>query len=254
MNETMTAENFFSSLKSRFLALLEQEGLLEKEVEIVSRALSPREAIGDTTRKDFPIITGKDVMIQAQCMGALGQAFTDAPTAFVGTLQEICDLDLSQDSHNRGLFIAALNAVMKYLGKVECTVHCRNEGPELCSHDAVDYIRTTYGSPKIALIGYQPSLLERLAQNFEVEVVDLNEKNIGAERYGVVVSDGRDLSVTERLCDWADLILCTGSTICNGTIVNFLKYEGKILYFGTTLAGAAPLMGLPRLCFADRYQ
>ena len=254
MNGPITAATFFTVLKERFLTLLEAEGILNQEVEIGTRSLTPREAIGDTTRKDFPIITGKDVMVQAQCMGALGQAFTDAPTAFVGTLQEICDLDLSQDSHNRGLFVAALNAVMKYLGKVECTVHCRNDGPELCSFDAVQYIRETYGDPKIALIGYQPSLLERLSQNFKVEVVDLNEKNIGFERYGVTVSDGRDWSVTERLCDWADLILCTGSTICNGTIVNFLPYEGKILSFGTTLAGAAPLMDLPRLCFADRYQ
>ena len=118
----------------------------------------------------------------------------------------------------------------------------------------VDFVKKNYGSPKIGLIGYQPAMLERLAENFEVRVVDLDEKNIGADRYGVQVEDGRDFSVTEKICDWADLILCTGSTICNGTIVNFLKYKGKILFFGTTLAGAAPLMGLPRLCFADRYQ
>ena len=252
--QNMTPEGFFAELKRRFLALLEEECILDEEVEIGTRSLSAREAIGDTRRKDFPIITGKDVMVEARCMGSVGQAFTDAPTAFAGSLKEICQLDLSSSSHNRGLFIAALNAVMKHLGRVECTVHCRNEGPEKCSYDVVDFIKENYGSPKIALIGYQPAMLERLSQNFEVRNVDLDENNIGHERYGIMVEDGRDLSVTQALCDWAELILCTGSTICNGTIVNFLKFEGKILFFGTTLAGAAALMNMPRLCFADRYQ
>ena len=252
--EGMNAENFFKELKSRFLALLEQEGILNEEIEIGTRSLSPEEAIGNTKRRDFPIIEGKDVMVQAKCMGSLGQAFTDAPTAFTGSLKEICELDLSSDSHNRGLFIAAVNAVMKHLGKVECTVHCRNEGPEKCSYDVVSYVKEHYGNPEIALIGYQPAMLQRLAENFKVRVVDLDEKNIAHERYGVMVEDGRKWEVTEEICNEADLILCTGSTVCNGTIVNFLKFEGKILFFGTTLAGAAALMNMPRLCFADRYQ
>ena len=119
--QNMTPENFFAELRRRFMALLEQEGMLNEEVEIGTRSLSAREAIGDTTRKDFPIITGKDVMVEAKCLGSAGQAFTDAPTAFTGTLRDICELDLSSSSHNRGLFVAALNAVMKHLGRVECT-------------------------------------------------------------------------------------------------------------------------------------
>lgn len=80
-----------------------------------TRALSPEEAIGITERKDFPILTGKDVMVQAECAGAKGQAFTDAPAIFNGTLQQVYQLDLSGDSQNRGIFIASLNAVMGLL-------------------------------------------------------------------------------------------------------------------------------------------
>ena len=143
---------------------------------------------------------------------------------------------------------------MKHLGKVECTVHCRNNGPEQCAVDAAGLIEASYGHPRIGLIGYQPSLLERLSGQFPVRVVDLSPVNIGQQRYGVLVEDGRVDGVSTAVCDWADLVLCTGSTVCNGSIVNFLHLKDKILFYGTTLAGAAALMGLPRICFADRYQ
>lgn len=245
---------FFDDLKARFIKLLKDEGLLDTPVSIDARSLTPEEAIGTTRRRDFPIITGKDVMVQARCMGSLGQAFTDAPSSFDGTLEEICALDLTCDSHNRGLFIAALNAVMMHLGRAECSVHCRSQGPELCAVDAARYIHENWGHPRIALIGYQPALLERLAGEYEVRAIDLNPANTGQMRYGVLVEDGQVPGLSQSICQWADLVLCTGSTVCNGTIVDFLPYKDKALFYGTTLAGAAVLMELPRMCFADRYQ
>lgn len=254
--DTVTPDRFYDELKKRFANLLEAGGIMEEQINVDTRSLTPEEAIGVTRRKDFPIITGKDVMVQAQCMGALGQAFTDAPAVFRGTLSDICALDIKGSSHNRGLFIAALNAVMKHLGQVECTVHCRDNGPEQCAGDAADYIANTYGHPKIGLIGYQPSLLERLSKDFAVRAADLSPVNIGQVRYGILVEDGGIPGISQSVCQWADLVLCTGSTICNGSIVDFLSLarDSKVLFYGTTLAGAAKLMGLPRLCFADRYQ
>ena len=248
-----TPEEFYEELNRRFMKLLKEEGLYSDDVKITTKALTPEEAIGNTKRKDFPIITGKDIMVQASCHGVFGQAFTDAPAVFEGTLGEICEMDMN-DSHNRGLFIAALNAVMGYLGKSTRTVHCRNEGPELCACDAVEFVKKLYGNPKIGLIGYQPSMLDRLSKEFEVRVVDLCEDNIGTDKYGVTVEDGSKEEIWKGIMDWADLVLCTGSTVCNGTIVNFLPWINKTLFFGTTLAGAATLMELPRMCFADNYQ
>ena len=248
-----TPEEFYEELKKRFMALLKEEGLYTDEVKISTKALSPEEAIGITKRKDFPIITGKDIMIQASCHGLFGQAFTDAPATFEGTLGEICEMDLD-DPYNRGLFIASLNAVMGYLGKSTRTVHCRNNGPEMCACDVVKFVKELYGNPKIGLIGYQPSMLDNLSKEFEVRVVDLCEDNIGTNKYGVIVEDGSKDEIWKGIMDWADIVLCTGSTVCNGTIVNFLPWVNKILFFGTTLAGAATLMELPRMCFADNYQ
>ena len=144
---------------------------------------------------------------------------------------------------------------MSSLGKCCSTVHCRTEGPELCARDMLAWLREHYPEErKLALVGYQPALLETLAgSEYQVRVLDLNPANIGAVRYGVLVEDGTK-DYEQVVKHYADLVLCTGSTICNGTIVDFLDQPEKTLFYGTSLAGAAELTGLSRLCFAEKYQ
>lgn len=249
----MTKEELFTTLKQRFAAILEEAHIQDEPISVRCRALSPEEAIGHTKRQDYPIITGKDVMIQAQFRGALGQAFTDAPTAFTGSLQEILTMDILEDPRGRGLFIATLNAVMASLHRCEGTVHCRSEGPERCSQDMAHYLQAHYPAVKaITLVGYQPALMAMLAQGpYTLRILDLNPQNIGQAPVGVTVEDGvRD---REAALASADLVLCTGSTLCNGTIVDFLDLPVPVLFFGITIAGAAPLLGLNRVCFAQDY-
>jgi len=74
----------------------------------------------------------------------------------------------------------------------------------------------------------------------------LDEDNIGQEKYGIMVESGM-CKMTE-VGTWADVFLVTGSTICNGTLVEFLKIKKPVIYFGTTLAGAARLLGLTGFC------
>ncbi|MGM9608183.1 MAG: Rossmann-like domain-containing protein [Oscillospiraceae bacterium] len=250
----MTTEEFYRVLKQRFEQVLADNGIGDEAVRVTCRALSPEEAIGNTARRDFPILTGKDVMIQAEFRGFRGQAFTDAPLEFRGSLADVLAMDLERDPHARGLYIAVLNAVMCSLGKCQGTVHCRTEGPELCAKDMHAWLREHYPDrKKIALIGYQPALLEMLANSIcQVRVLDLNPANVGTVRYGVLVEDGvRDYEAVVN--GFADLILCTGSTICNGTIVNYIGLDTEVVFFGTTISGSAGLMGLKRACFADRY-
>ena len=250
----MTAEELYQTLKERFSELLRARGLAQEEVSISCRALSPEEAIGQTKRRDFPILTGKDIMIQAECMDCQGQAFTDAPSAFSGTLSELLTLDIVRDAHSRGLFIAALNAVCCALGLCTGTTHCRTDGPEKCAQDMRAFLEQNYPAAKrITLIGYQPALLEMLTgSRYQVRALDLNPANIGQERFGIKIEDG--VSAMEDAIGFADLILCTGSTLCNGTIVKFLLPDKETLFFGITAAGAAALLGLKRVCFADRYE
>ena len=249
----MTKEELYGILKERFMEVLRKEGLEEEPVEIVCRSLTPEEAIGNTKRKDYPILTGKDVMIQAECRGCRGQAFTDAPASFRGTLAEVLSLDIVGDAHSRGLFIAVLNAVMCSLGRCTGTVHCRTDGPEKCAADVKEYLRSQWPEVKtITLVGYQPALLQMLADSgYRVRVLDLNPQNVGQKRCGITVEDGR--TARQDAVSEADLILCTGSTLSNGTIVDYLELDKEVLFFGITAAGAATLMGLKRVCFADRY-
>lgn len=249
----MTKKELFESIKTRFADLLESEGILDEPVTIECRTLSYEEAIGYTKRQDYPIITGKDVMIQAECRGGKGQAFTDAPATFSGTLAEILEFDILNDSHARGLFIAVLNAVMNSLGKCVGTVHCRTDGPELCAQEMRRYLSMNYPSVQnITLIGYQPALLEMLTGGaYHVRALDLNPANIGQQRFGVVIEDGN--SALQDAIAGADLVLCTGSTLCNGTIVNFLDLETEVLFYGISAAGCASLFGWKRVCFADRF-
>lgn len=243
----MNQEELMDLLKEKFRNLVEDNHLAMDEVHILSKSLTPEEAIGNTKRKDFPILTGQEVMLQAEYQGAKGQAFTDAPSEFKGTLREILKLDLSNDLHSRGLFIAAMNAVMAKLGLIDHTVHCRTEEPENCAQEILEIVKKNYKDKKIALVGYQPSILEALSKDFTIRVLDLNPQNVGQIRYGIKVEHGVD-DYRKVVLDWADVVLCTGSTLCNGTIVHYFDIGKEVVFFGITVAGAAKLLGLNRLC------
>ncbi|WMJ87963.1 hypothetical protein [Anaerocolumna sp. MB42-C2] len=175
----MTIEQIYKVLREGLREIIKQNNLTESQICITSKALTPEEAIGITQRKDFPILVGKEIMLQALFREGEGQSFTDSPAVFYGGLDEILEMDIVNDAHARGLFIATLNAVMKQVGLVENTIHCKNKEPELCAQKFVTHIRTNYGNPKIALIGYQPALLEHLSNEFNLRVLDLNPDNIG---------------------------------------------------------------------------
>lgn len=245
----MTKKELFDRLKEYMYELLRENGLEEESICIVAKGLSPEEAIGITERKDYPILTGKEVMLSAEFNGAKGQAFTSAPCEYKGTIKEICESELLENEYNRSLFIASLNAVASYLGRADKTVHCRNDGPEKCAKSMKDYLNSYYDVKKIALIGFQPAILASLAESYKVRVLDLNPLNIGQIKSGCKVEDGID--AYEDVLKWADLILCTGSTICNGSIVDYLDIGKEVIFFGTTLAGAAPCLGVKRLCFTE---
>lgn len=246
MTKEKSRREFFSVLMEKFRKIAEENNLLGREVTIGCRALSAQEAIGETKRRDFPLLAGREVMMQAAFDGAIGQVFTSTPSAFSGTLEEVFALDIVENDHDRVIFIAAMNAALRKLGLCDRTIHCRDEGPEECAVKIADTIMETYGPVKIAQVGYQPALLERLSERTEIRLLDLNPEMIGKTKSGVKILDGeRD---REEVIRWADLILCTGSTLSNGTIVDYIGLDKEVLFYGTTVAGAAALLGLKRIC------
>lgn len=243
----MTTQELYRRLKQELERIVRLHHLNENPIMLKSRGLSPEEAIGTTARRDYPILAGKEIMLQAQFGSALGQAFTDAPSDFNGTLEEVLALDPENDAHSRGLLVASLNAVMRFTGDIDHTVHCRNDELELCAEAHAAHIRERFGNPRITLIGYQPALTARLSREFSLRVLDMNPQFVGSTRSGITVEHG-EKSYREAVLEWPDLVLCTGSTLCNGSFVNFVDIGRPVIFFGISGAAAARIFGLERFC------
>ncbi|MVX63407.1 hypothetical protein GKZ28_06830 [Clostridium chromiireducens] len=241
----MSKDKFYNNLINRFMDIVTDNNLLEERIRVGGITLSPLEAIGNTEKEDFPIVKGKEKLIEVTFKGEKGQAFTDMPSNFTGTLKEIIEMPL-ESNFNRAIYIATLNAVCRYLKLTDNTIHCRDNGPEKCAVELESYLESRFGNPKIALIGFQPSMLDRLSKSFKVRVIDLDKNNINTVKYGVLVEDGeKDI---KDLLTWCDVIVATGSTIANSTITSLFVDDKPTIFFGTTLAGAAAIMGLERFC------
>lgn len=239
--------------KAKLMSLVEEAGLEEKEVLIRAACLTPEEAIGSPTRTDYPIIRGKEKMVEANFLGAKGQAFTDMPITFDGTIADIMAMPLDNNG-NRALFIATLNAVLRHLDLVQDTVHCKDDEPEQCGKEVAAHLRDKYGEATVGLVGFNPALAEHLVDVFgkeNVVISDLFAGNIGANRFGVDIMDG-DRQV-EALVSVSDVLLITGTTITNDTYDGIRKIaESKnkpIVLFGVTGAGVARLTNIDRFCF-----
>lgn len=244
----MDINNFYNSLKTSFNKIIEENNLLNEEIIITGKVLTTEEAIGNPERQDYPIIKGKEKLLQAEFKGHYGQAFTDMPYSYKGTLKDIVNMPLT-NNFKTAVYIATINAVCSYLGITDKTIHCKNEEPEKCALELVSYISNNYGNPKIALIGLQPAMLQALSKEFSIRVVDLDEDNIDKEKFGVLIENG--FNKTDDLLDWCDIIVATGSTIANNTITKFI-IDKPAIFFGTTIAGAAKLMNLQRFCYCSK--
>jgi hypothetical protein len=238
--------------RRRFADHPASQQLLEDTVVVHARVLSAEEAVGRPPFSDLPILRGKEVMIEAVFRGARGHAFTDAPGNWSGTLREALLLPLD-NSHNRALLLAIMNAVLHESGLISGTIHCRNEDIARCGEEMAESLWQEFGPVRVGLVGYQPGLLRGLVGRFgadRVKVTDLLESNSGRVVDGVEIWDGTVRTL--ELVDKTDLLLVTGSTAANGTLDDLLSHARErgmpLIVFGVTGAAIAHLCGLRRLC------
>lgn len=234
----------YDVIKKEFTRTINQNGLEAEEIVIKTIALSPEEAIGDPEDRDYPLITGRERLMQAEFKGSLGQAFTDMYGNFNGRLNDIVEMDL-KNNFRRAIFISSLNAVMRHLKLVDKTIHCRNNEPRECSRELVKYIERNYGQPKIAFIGFQPRMVEALSVNFELRVTDMDADNIGTVKFGVKVDSPEK---TQENLKWCDMVLATGTTVVNSTFNQF-RLSKPVIFYGITISGVAKLLGLNHFCY-----
>lgn len=244
-----TADELFRDLRAALSKIAEDRNLLDETVTVTGKTLSVVEAIGNPQRQDFPLIKGKEKLMQATFKGASGQAFTDMPASFTGSLSEILNMPLSTH-FEMAVFVATMNAVLRHLEMADKTIHCHDDEPEECAKRLVDWLNANYQARRVALVGFQPSFLEALAPEFDVRVLDLDPDRVGTVKFGVMVEDG-EASLGDVL-EWADVLMVTGSTLANGTVVDFIGTGKPVVFYGTTIAGAACICGLTRFCECAR--
>ena len=237
-------EMIFSRLGEKFSAILEEHGLTEEMISVSAQPLTPEEAIGNPEDDDYPILKGKERMMEARFRDARGHAFTDMYGTWNGSISEVVRMELA-NNFRRAVFVATMNAVLRHLGLIDKTVHCKDDGPVRCAEECLQMVRREGPSPRIALIGHQPRMLGQLGEHFEVSVVDMDKDNIGKQVAGVTVFGPER---TEEIVENADILLVTGTTLANGTIGSFLGRKEKTIFYGVTIAGAAQLLGLRRFC------
>jgi hypothetical protein len=250
--DTDHRHSVLESIQLQFLGIVQKRNLLDSNVTVLAKPLTPEEAIGTPGRRDFPIIIGKERILEATFFDAKGHAFTDSAREFIGTLAEVTELELTSNQ-NRAIFVATLNAVLCHLGLVSATVHCKDDDPEKCGAEIARQILKRHGRVVVGLVGLNPAIAENLVQVFGAEhirISDLCSDGIGKQRFGVKVWDG---SVrTADLIENSDVILITGTTMQNGTfddIWEAVQAQAKHgLVFGVTGAGVCALSGIERLC------
>jgi len=235
--------SLYNEIKSRFQRICEKEGLLSETVQVRAKVLTPEEAIGHPEAQDFPLQKGKERLMQAHFRDGTGQAFTDRFGDFDGTLDEVLHMSL-KNNFRRAVFVSTMNGVLRHLGVARRTIHCRDQEPAQCGEALAQHLKQQAGITRVAQVGFQPRMVEFVSQGFSQRVLDLDPDNIGTRKFGVLV-EGPEKA--REVIHWADILLVTGTTLVNDTIQGFLGQK-PVLFYGTTIAGAAALMGWDRFC------
>jgi len=242
-------------LKEKMKEIIKDNDIKDTIVEIKTKVLTPEEAIGNPIDDDYPLLKGKERLLQADFLGSKGVAFTDMYGNHKGTLYEIIDMEL-KNNFRRAIFISTINAVLKHLKLIDRTEHCRDNAMINCAKRLPEYIKERHKNRRIFQVGFQPRFVDILSRNFELRVTDLDKANIGRTINNI------EIEPSEKSVDiikWCDIIFATGSTFVNNTYKEFIDMGkpahqfigggGKpIIFYGVTCAGPAYLLDLERYC------
>jgi uncharacterized protein (DUF4213/DUF364 family) len=231
-------DQFIDELKT----LISRHRLEDEMVSVIARPLTPQEAIGRPVHDDYPLLKGKERMMQATILSERGQAYSDHTGNFMGSLYQVMNLPMDSNFH-RALLVATGNAVLRKIGMIEKSRHCKDRDPERCATYLMDAL-APFSPTRVGMIGDQPRLLEELSRHVEVRVCDRDPDNIGTVKSGIRVEDA---AAHKDITKWSDLLLATGTTLVNDTIGHFIG-EAPVVFYGITISGAAKLLGLNHFC------
>lgn len=234
-------------LRKEFARIVRENGLESEKIQVVAHPLTPEEAIGRPEDLDYPLLKGRERLMEAKLRRTPGQAFTDMFGEYEGTISDVIRSELRTNFY-RAVFISTLNAAMNHVGLIDKVVHCKDQEPKKCSLELLSHIREQFGQPKIAMVGFQPRMVEVLSDHFPLRVADLDPENIGKEKFGARI-EGPERTRANLI--WCDVALVTGTTIVNDTIGECLIQKPTVFY-GVTISGAAKILGLHHFCAYGR--
>lgn len=233
--------DIYEELRGALRKEVQKHNLSGQRISVTCKALSAAEAIGNPEHDDYPILKGKEVMVEADFKGAKGQAFTDTFENANYTVEDLLNMKLDTN-RKRASFISGLNAVFRYLGLCDKTIHCRDAEPKECASNLPEIIGTFN---KVLLVGHQPRFLEMLSSICHVRAVDMDKDNIGKKFSNVKIEPPE---MTSDAIKWCDLIFATGSTLANGTLPNLIDQNKPVIFYGVTISAAAKILGLKTYC------
>ncbi len=231
-------------LKIKGKEIIKEYNIKDKIVKVKARVLTPEEAIGNPEHNDYPLLKGKERLIEAEYENAKGVAFTDMYGNYEASLYEIFEMEL-KNNFRRAIFIATLNAILRFTGLITNTIHCKDNEPVKCARKLQEKFLKEYKGLKVFLVGYQPRFGEVLTKYFETRITDMDRDNIGRKINGVEIEPPDKENENIK---WCDIVFVTGSSFVNNTAEKYIRINKKVIFYGVTCAGATYLLNLDRFC------
>ena len=232
----MASKDMYQTLKQSFREIVDKRGIRDKSLTVSTQEAAGSDSLG----------AGKEVKLTANFDGVAGECFTAFPGQFSGTLATIVDMDIENDPVQRSIYIAALNAVMNKYEMADDCLSCGEDDRVKCAQHILNQYRKNNGKVNFLLIGYHPEMAEALATHFPLRILDSDRDNIGKTFFGVTIEDEKE--AYSDATGWAGVIVCTSSTLANGTIFDYIKLPKDVAFYGTSIAGTARILGLKRIC------
>ena len=245
----MTNQEIYDKVIKEFCALPEVPEIMD-EVITATISVDPMDIMEVTENNERHLPSRSERRVEVNFRGTVGQAFTETPREFTGTIREV----LERPFEGKGLdcvLVAMINAVMGHYDYIRGTCHCDRDGHESCGSKYRGYVQSLYEGAKIVIVGYQAFILRSLVHGKgTVWTMDRDYNNITKLRHDNVITNS-GFENREAAKKWADLFICSGSMVCNGTLEQWIDTGVPTVFYGVTIAGVAKLLNLRRICFAE---
>lgn len=238
----MTMKELYDQILAAFYGL-KGAGALLKETVSVAASAEPESTL--RPENDPPSTVARpEYCVTATLCGVKGEAFTENPEDFYGTLEQALQIPPTEKGIS-AVTIAALNAAVSYLHLAPGTFP-EGEAARFAYADALcRYVTEHYGKSNLVLVGYDGYLVKRfMDEGMDFWTMDRDPDHITQDRFHHVVVNNAKRN-RESSFIWGRFFIVTGSSLCNGTILHYLGSGKELLFYGITCAGAATLLKLP---------